>query len=136
MKVKKEKTRPRKFTASDDEYIRNNIETSSYPAIAKVLGRTADTVYRRAKLLGLKKYHWSGLTKDGIPITREREASICWRCKNAVPDEDGNGCSWSKKFQPVDGWTAVSKPVNLIIKGKRVPMESYNVRSCPQFVEG
>lgn len=36
--------------------------------------------------------------------------SLCWSCKNAVPKiRDGKyicGCSWSKDFQPVEGWTA------------------------------
>lgn len=32
---------------------------------------------------------------------------LCWSCRNAVPTEDGRrGCSWSREFRPVPGWTA------------------------------
>ena len=34
-----------------------------------------------------------------------KKATLCWKCKNAVPIKDA-GCSWSRAFQPVEGWTA------------------------------
>lgn len=47
----------------------------------------------------------------------------CWSCKNA------NGkCSWSKNFQPVEGWTAIKT----IIPSDNE--ESYLVYKCPNYV--
>lgn len=50
--------------------------------------------------------------------------TICWDCKNAVPDEK-NGCSWSRELKPVDGWTAM--PPRSGVKG------SYKVIKCPKY---
>lgn len=33
-----------------------------------------------------------------------KELSLCWSCRNAVPDRYGNGCSWSRDAIPVAGW--------------------------------
>lgn len=47
--------------------------------------------------------------------------SLCWHCRNAL-----GGCSWSMRFEPVEGWDAKhTKRYN-----------SYKVYSCPQFVRG
>lgn len=32
--------------------------------------------------------------------------SLCWSCRNSVPDKYGNGCSWSRDLIPVEGWQA------------------------------
>lgn len=60
--------------------------------------------------------------------------SLCWSCKNAVPKiRNGKyicGCSWSKDFQPVEGWTA-EKDVKGENGGNR--MESWNVLDCPEY---
>lgn len=47
----------------------------------------------------------------------------CWDCANAC-----GGCEWSKSFQPVR---------KMVKNGKREwrPMESYAIRSCPEFVK-
>ena len=50
--------------------------------------------------------------------------SLCWFCKNAVPDVK-RGCSWSRSLEPVSGWDA--------IPSKHLA-GSYRVRSCPEFV--
>ena len=51
--------------------------------------------------------------------------SICWHCKNAVPDEDC-GCSWSMHFIPVEGW--------VVKQTKRKNDRSFCVLECPEFV--
>lgn len=48
--------------------------------------------------------------------------TLCWSCQNAVP-ADGKGCSWSRCFKPVEGWTA--KP-----NGR-----SYYVKKCPLYIK-
>lgn len=52
--------------------------------------------------------------------------SICWDCRKAV-----RKCPWSKKFEPVEGWTAIRRDV--LIAGKR-RAESYFVLACPEYV--
>ena len=62
--------------------------------------------------------------------------SICWKCKNAVPDGK-YGCSWSRRFQPVEGWDA--KPTLVKNTSHRkgfgsVHFNSYRVKGCPKFI--
>lgn len=67
-------------------------------------------------------------------ISKERHESImkfselgqlCWRCANAC-----GGCSWSKSFEPVTGWTA--DPVSVFNHAGEV--DSYRIYDCPEFV--
>lgn len=59
----------------------------------------------------------------------ERSGTLCWECGNAY-----GGCSWSRTFTPVEGWDA--QYVQRVYKGRDVyVMESYEVHSCPEFVE-
>lgn len=68
-----------------------------------------------------------------------KRASLCWRCKNAVPKKDYiggyyiTGCDWSLKKLPVKGWKATRADVNLSPGRSLV---SYNVHECPLFEEG
>lgn len=57
--------------------------------------------------------------------------NICFDCKNAVPDEEGHGCPWSRKFEPVPGWTA--KKVILNPGRKYDQTETYCITECPLF---
>ena len=59
----------------------------------------------------------------------EMNNTLCWACENAVPNENGNGCSWSECFIPVEGWNAKETVV-----GDDVP--SFYVYDCPEFVRG
>ena len=64
----------------------------------------------------------------------KRTWSLCWECKNAVPDAYGErGCSWSRHRLPVDGWEAT--PTKLKVASKMTVL-SYHVKECPEFVEG
>lgn len=59
------------------------------------------------------------------------ERALCWECKNAVPNAlKGNGCSWSRRLQPVEGWEAIEQNPS----GAQSP--GYRVVNCPEFVEG
>ena len=62
--------------------------------------------------------------KEGNDDGFERSKTICWSCRNAVPDGK-NGCSWSESFTPVEGWTAL--PPRSRVKG------SYKVVKCPKY---
>lgn len=57
--------------------------------------------------------------------------NICFDCKNAVPDKEGHGCPWSRKFEPVPGWTA--EPVKVGV-GK-CAADTYCITACPMFEE-
>ena len=56
--------------------------------------------------------------------------TLCWKCQKA-----GGKCSWSKCFEPVEGWDA--KPTKVIdyCGGKQIITDSFNVRHCPEFVK-
>ena len=59
--------------------------------------------------------------------------TICWQCKKSTTD----GCSWSSKFIPVEGWKATQ--TSLVVrstKGYEKEDTSYLVRSCPLFERG
>lgn len=55
--------------------------------------------------------------------------TICWECMNAVPVGE-YGCSWSRRFEPVDGWVATKTRKNTSIG------ETYCVHKCPEFIAG
>lgn len=59
------------------------------------------------------------------------EFTKCWFCANAIPTPK-TGCSWSKLFEPVKGWTAV--PVKRLMQKKGTTTTSYHVIECPCFV--
>ena len=53
------------------------------------------------------------------------EESLCWKCQKSC-----SGCSWSKSFKPVEGWTAERR---MIKNSPYESFESYFVRECPEF---
>ena len=57
--------------------------------------------------------------------SKKRE-QLCWSCANACC-----GCSWSRWFEPVEGWTA--KKTVIIQAGYQT--ESYEITACPEYVE-
>lgn len=44
----------------------------------------------------------------------------CWTCQKAC-----GGCSWSRSFSPVPGWTA-----------EKTPRGGWHITACPEFVRG
>ena len=66
--------------------------------------------------------------------------TLCWFCKKATC----SGCSWSNKFEPVEGWNAEPTYITMHsgkcsknnVKAKHKIINSYTVISCPEFVEG
>lgn len=61
-----------------------------------------------------------------------KKATLCWKCKNAVPTK-GAGCSWSRAFQPVEGWTAERKHTAKGNGSADDVYETYCVTACPEF---
>ena len=59
-------------------------------------------------------------------------ANICFDCENAVPDNKGRGCPWSKNFEPVPGWEAK----RVYIVNATYITDSYEITKCPMFKEG
>lgn len=55
---------------------------------------------------------------------KERYNSLCQTCFNF-------NCNWHKYFTPVKGWEATP---TLIEDGEPMPMESYEVKSCPKYI--
>ena len=64
-------------------------------------------------------------------MSRPKKANICFNCSNAVPDNKGHGCPWSRDFEPVSGWTA--EPVVLNPGRKYERTETYQITACPLF---
>lgn len=54
-----------------------------------------------------------------------KELSLCWSCRNSVPDKYGNGCSWSRDLIPVEGWQADYKKKH----------DSWHVNRCPEYAQ-
>lgn len=63
----------------------------------------------------------------GRPAAGRKPASLCWYCEKAIV-----GCCWSRYFQPVSGWKALS---TVIYHSKNEKgMKSYLVLDCPEFL--
>lgn len=55
--------------------------------------------------------------------------NICFDCIHAVPDDDGHGCPWSMRFEPVPGWNAEL----VLLGGYKCKIETYEIKGCPLF---
>lgn len=56
-------------------------------------------------------------------------AQLCWTCKKAC-----GGCSWSSRFEPVPGWTAVAVAMRYR-DGKTRDVDTYSITACPEYEE-
>lgn len=56
-------------------------------------------------------------------------AQLCWTCLKAC-----GGCSWSSRFEPVPGWTAVAVAMRYR-DGKNRDVQTYSITACPEYVE-
>lgn len=66
---------------------------------------------------------------------KESRDTICWYCDRACGGK--NGCSWSRTYTPVEGWTAIRNDMGVQrgYLGRRISrsVESYRVIKCPEF---
>ena len=69
--------------------------------------------------------------KENMTFNQYRKCgSLCWDCKKAV-----GRCSWSRRFEEVDGWTAIRRDVQCGRRDdKPIYERSYFVIDCPEFV--
>lgn len=68
---------------------------------------------------------------------KKKKDTICFDCENAVPNnETGKGCSWSRCFKPVEGWTAEKTVIVNRDRSdeKTYTTDSFAVYECPKFV--
>ena len=75
----------------------------------------------------LKTHCSEACKRRAIELKKMESEQLCWRCQNAY-----GGCSWSKEFQPVEGWEA--EPT--IINGDGVEIPSFDIKKCPMFIKG
>lgn len=67
-----------------------------------------------------------------MPNYGQKGEQLCWTCIHAVPTLDGaRGCSWSRYFEPVPGWTA--KAVRRVDCGTAI--QTYRIHKCPEYVK-
>lgn len=68
--------------------------------------------------------------EDNAKVIRSmREGrTLCWVCRNAMPNDRGTGCEWSALGKPVEGWKALHHKV-----GADTLTDSYRVFECPKF---
>lgn len=67
----------------------------------------------------------------------KQSTTLCWDCRRATGGR--NGCSWSRRFKPVEGWEAEETQLRMQkTTGKKtwekVRIRSYIVKRCPEFV--
>jgi hypothetical protein len=98
--------------------IRLRKKGTSCSKIAKKLGRSKSSVEH-------KLYSISHPKPTTPRVCTHKHDTLCWNCQNACC-----GCSWSRNFEPVEGWTA--EPTALSGDGKTV--KSYNVKKCPEHI--
>lgn len=109
-------------------WIRNDKTGELYPtraSAAKALGIVPKTVTNIVHGYYHSSRYRLSIYDDGIDNPKKSQLgntlprhTICETC-------DNYGCSWIKKFEPVEGWDAVEVPKN----------KSYIVRKCPEFKE-
>lgn len=154
------KSNGKKWTSEQAEDIRQHYGKEPTSEIAKRIGKTEDAIRQRARGMGLKapSQLWSDYAENylidcyGIEpikdiskhlkrtvaairrkarllgITCCEVGTLCWSCQNA-----SCGCSWSRWYEPVDGWDAEK---TIILSGNEYPdIESYLVKKCPEYIK-
>lgn len=96
----------------------------TYDDAAKAEGVSKWTVkmwVQKSKVAPVRGHIWQA--------EQPHEGTLCWSCDKAVC-----GCSWSREFKPVEGWTAVRRDVRVWDRVRKVTTESYFVKDCPGYV--
>lgn len=110
------------------------VEYRSMSAAAKAIGRVRSYIrachLRNKTIYGIDGTIYTAEVRErSIPEMEAmgRKVQLCFFCKNAV-----YGCSWSKRFEPVEGWTAEPTTIRYAYND----VKSYHITACPQFEEG
>lgn len=115
----------------EKKFIEWNGERHTVPGWSKITGISTSAIYHR---LGRGWPPEMALTVPNREVAarrqqpRGRKLSLCWYC-----DRPGTGsCSWDRKLQPVEGWTAKERIYHMKHKNDI----TYHVVECPEFIEG
>lgn len=85
----------------------------------------------------LCKNHIIVLERSKKVKTKSHKDTLCWYCKNSVPDKSGKvGCNWSRFLLPLPGWDAEKVTINNMYNHRKCVRKSYIVKGCPEFVRG
>lgn len=98
-----------------------------------VLEKLAEILGVRPKYLELTDERIESGFYDGSEHNpRIKTQQLCWSCQNAVPNpKTGRGCSWSREFKPVKGWTAKLVTTRAY---KNEDATTYKIRKCPEYI--
>lgn len=107
----KKKVTCKRWSSQEEEFLRQNVKTMSKAQLSRKLGRTTNSIKGKCQKLNIN------LAES--ELYKRANDTLCWSCKNYY-----NGCSWSKSFEPVEGW-----------KAKKTKM-GYLVLECPKFERG
>ncbi len=80
-----------------------------------------------------------GLREPPAPDKYESnyQGQLCWECIHANPNPAaGTGCSWSERFEPVEGWTAKPTVLYASNHGANHTDNSFAITKCPQYEKG
>lgn len=99
--------------------------------LAEALDMPLELIYEE-RTQGRRKHSQVDPVKHSQKIKQGR--SLCWSCRNAVPDGK-YGCPWSMDKTPVEGWVA-DKHVQKGYEAWGNPglHITYKVLACPMFV--
>lgn len=76
------------------------------------------------------KRNWEG--KQWRSYDRaDHRFQLCCYCKNSC-----GGCSWSRRFEPVEGWTAEPTIIRQRNRQGKYDIHSYKITECPQYEKG
>ena len=70
--------------------------------------------------------------RGGIPTHKPHKDQPCWTCTKSC-----GGCSWSARFEPVEGWEAKETAIHHgFYHGKARDEASYAIIRCPEYERG
>ena len=96
--------------------------------LAEALDMPLELIYEE-RTKGRRKHSQVDPVKHSQKIKQGR--SLCWSCQHAVPDLNGHGCEWSKRFDPVPGWDAEE---TVLTTSYKQGTKSYHVYGCPKYL--
>lgn len=97
--------------------------------LAEALDMPLELIYEE-RTKGRRKHIQVDPVKHSQKIKQGRP--LCWDCQNAVPDLNGHGCEWSRKFEPVPGLDAEE---TVLTTSYKQGTKSYHVHGCPKYVK-
>ena len=116
------KRKIRKITQKEKQQVIELYETGTKVVdISRTVEIAEQSIYKILRENGIKerRYVKSGEERK---LQKPKTNQLCWDCGKYA-----GGCSWSRDFTPVEGWTAEKV---LMTSGT----ETYEIKECPEFV--